>query len=107
MTRHYTPLGELLRGSFEPLHDAFVAAVTRAVLAPLEQQRHLAPSLATSLPDGTVKTDPSGSAQTRRLRLAGRAHGGSGWLGTPKGRGRATRRPATAAGARASGHQTR
>lgn len=79
VTRHYTPLGELLRGSFEPLHDAFVAAATRAVLAPLEQQRHLAPSLATSLPDGTVKTDPSGSAQTSQdadpnvLRLSGRA----------------------------------
>ena len=73
VTRRYTPLGELLRGSFEPLHDVFVAAVTRAALAPLEQQRYLAPSLAASLPDGTVKTDPSGSAQTPRLRLSGRA----------------------------------
>ena len=52
--RHYIPLGGLLRGSFEPLHDAFVAAASRAVLVPLEQQRHLAPSLAASLPDGTA-----------------------------------------------------
>ena len=105
--RHYIPLGELLRGSFEPLHDAFVAAASRAVLAPLEQQRHLAPSLAASLPGGTVKTDPSGSAQTRRLRLFQGAHGGSGWLGTPRRRGRATGRPATASGARVSCDQSR
>ena len=95
-------LGELLRGSFEPLHDVFVAAASRAVLAPLEQQPYLAPSLATSLPSGGLRLPSSEWLSiAHEAALLGHGHGDEPPPRAERERGNATTKRASAAERRA------
>ena len=50
----------------------------------------------------SAQSDPLGTARARLLHLLRACLRGSGRLGTPRGGGQATMRPATASGARAS-----